>query len=79
MRHIEDFVDVPNHLELGKYAFLALGDCRVFKKKKSPKTQDVFWCTARLRVYLPENKTSCNPAKTINLQLQILVATHCDE
>lgn len=49
------------------------------KKKKSPKTQHVFWCTARLRVYLPENKTSCNPAKTINLQLQILVTTHCDE
>lgn len=78
MRHTEDFVDVPNHLELGKYAFLALGDRGVFLAK-NPQNQHVFWCIARLGVYLPENKTYCNPAKTINLQLQILVTTHCDE
>lgn len=34
---MEDFVDVPNHLELGKYAFLALGDRGVFLEKKTPK------------------------------------------
>lgn len=36
MRHIEDFVDVPKHLELGKHAFLALEDYRVFFEKKNP-------------------------------------------
>lgn len=39
---MEDSVDVPNHLELGKYAFLALGDRGVFLEKKHPKTSMFF-------------------------------------
>lgn len=40
MRSIEDFVDVPKHLEHGKHAFLALEDCTVFfLEKPKPQTQ----------------------------------------
>jgi len=54
VRLIEDFVDVPKHLELRKHAFLALEDCSFFffflKKTTKKQPQHFFWCTARLGV-----------------------------